>query len=141
MLFLYIVVVILLLASLLLGVRLAIVTVIFFFISSFLSLRSLSINSLLLFLSVAVVLHSPPTLSNSRYLLTQSSHHILCLLRLLFPSTFWASDLFASFSSPILSTWPAHFNLLITKCFLTHSFTPTSTLSSSILVLSMLYIS
>ena len=36
--------------------------------------------------------------------LTQSSLSTLGLLRLLLPSTFWASHLFATFSSPILST-------------------------------------
>ena len=49
------------------------------------SLTAFSINSLQLLL-FAVVLHSPPTLSRS--LLTQSSHRILGLPRL-----FWPSDL------------------------------------------------
>ena len=42
--------------------------------------------------------------------LPQSSHHILGLPRLLFPFTFWASALFANYSSPILSICPAHSN-------------------------------
>jgi len=59
------------------------------------SLTAFSINSLQLLLSFAVVLHSPPT--PSRYLFTQSYHHILGLPRLRFPSTSWTSYLFANF--------------------------------------------
>ena len=51
------------------------------------SLPMFSFKSLQLLLSVAVVLHSPPTLS--RPLLTQPSHCILGLPRLFFPSNFW----------------------------------------------------
>ena len=58
------------------------------------SLPAFSITSLQL-VSFAVVLHSPPTLS--RYLLMQSFHRILGFPRLFFPSTFWASALFANF--------------------------------------------
>ena len=58
------------------------------------------------------VLHSPPTLS--RPLLTPSSHRILCLPLLPFLFAFWVSDVFVIISSPILSTWPAHFNLFLT---------------------------
>ena len=65
-----------------------------------LSLASFSINSLQILLSAAIGLQSPHALSWS--FVTQSSHRILVLLRLLFHSTFWASVLFASFSSPIL---------------------------------------
>ena len=81
----------------------AMVTGVFFssLLSDF-SLTTFSINSLQLFLSFAVVLHSPPTLSRS--LLKQSSHRTLGLPRILFPSTFWASHLFASCSTHILST-------------------------------------
>ena len=71
------------LASLSSGVRLAMVTVIFS--SSLLPSLSLpmsSVKSLKLLLSHNI-LHSYPTLS--RPLLTQSSHRILCLPRLLFP--------------------------------------------------------
>ena len=94
-------VVVLLLVFLSTRVRFAMVTVVFFFIFSFLtSLTTFSINRLQL-LSFAVVLHSPPTLLRS--FLTQSSHHILSLPRLLFSSSFWESDLFASFPTPILS--------------------------------------
>ena len=63
------------------------------FSSSFVSspfLTTFSINSLQL-LSFAVVLHSPPTLSRS--ILTQSSHRILSIYRLLFLSTCWAADI------------------------------------------------
>ena len=35
-----------------------------------------------------------------------------------FPSTFWASHLYVTYSSPILSTWPAHFNLFLANFFL-----------------------
>ena len=56
----------------------------YFFLTTF------SITSLQLLLSLAVVLHSPPTLSRS--LLTQSSHHILDLPRLLFPFSFFLSS-------------------------------------------------
>ena len=84
------------------------------FSSSFLSSPHVSLNSLQLLLSVAVLLHSPPTLSRS--LLTHSSHRILGILRLLFPSTFWASVFFAEFSishsfhmtSPFLPTPHRH---------------------------------
>ena len=100
------------------------------------SLTAFSINNLQL-LSLAAVLRSPLTLSRS--LLTQSSHHILGLSCLLFPSIFWASDVFATFLSPIISTQLAHFNLLLTNFFLKVSFTPTSTLISSILLLSTLF--
>ena len=75
-----------LLFSLSSGVRLAKVTVIFsssFLSSPHFSLSVLSINSLQLLLSLTFVLHSPPTLSRS--LLTQSSHRILGLPRLLSP--------------------------------------------------------
>ena len=118
----------------------AMVTVIFslsFLSSPHFSPTVFSINSLQLLLTFAVVLHSPPNLSLS--LLTQSSHHILGLLRLLFPSTFWASALFANFLSPILSTCPAHFSPLLTSFFLKLSFTPTCSLSSSSLLLSTLF--
>ena len=55
--------------------------------------------------------------------LNTSSHHILNLPRLLFLSTFWASAVFANFSSPILSTCGAHFSLLLTSYLLNVSFT------------------
>ena len=47
-------------------------------------------------------LQSHPT--RPRSLLTQSSQRILGLPRLLFPSNFWSSNLFANLSSPILFT-------------------------------------
>ena len=46
--------------------------------------------------------------------------------------------LFCQFLSPILSTWPAYINLLITNFFLKLSFIPTPTLSSSNLLSSTL---
>ena len=102
----------------------------FFPLVTFLSLSSLSTvsNSL----SFAVVFHSPPTFSRS--LLTQTSHHILVLPCLLFPSTFLASAFNANFSSPFLSTSPAHFSLLLTSFFLKLSFIPTFTLGLSSLL-------
>ena len=51
-------------------------------------------------------------------------------------TTFWTSALFASLSSPILSAWPTHVKLA--NFFLRFSLTPTSTLNSSILLLSVL---
>ena len=75
------------------GVRLAMITIIFsssFFSSPHFSPTAFSFTSLLL-LSAALVPHSPPTLSKS--LLTQSSHRIIGLPRLPFPSTFWTSAL------------------------------------------------
>ncbi len=51
-------------------------------------------------------------------LLAQSSHRFLGLHRLLFFSTFWAIDLFASVSTLILSTWPVHFKLFLANFFL-----------------------
>ena len=59
------------------------------------SFTTFSINSLQLLLLLAVVLPHPPTLCRS--LLTQSSHLILGLPRLLFPSTFWAFAHFFAF--------------------------------------------
>ena len=57
-----------------------------------------------------------------------------------FPSTFLTSDHFAYFSSPIHSPRWTHFYLLLTNFFLKLSYTQTSTLSSSILLLSALFI-
>ena len=100
---------------------LATVTVIFS--SSFLSwphispteLRCLSTisNS---YISFAVVIHFPPTLSRS--LLMQSFHRSLGLPPSFFPTTFWASGVFAKYSFPIVSTCPALFNLLLASLFL-----------------------
>ena len=58
------------------------------------SLTILYTISVQLFLSFAVVLHSPPTLSRS--LFTHSSLRILGFPRLLLPSAFRASDFFAN---------------------------------------------
>ena len=105
-------VVVLLLTSLSSGVMVAMVSV---SIVSFLPLLfppcSLTIfctKSLQFLLSFAVVLHS--SFSHSPL------HRSLCLPPLLFPSTFWASAFCVSFTSPILSTWPGHFNLLHQWC-------------------------
>ena len=70
--------------------------------------------------------------------LNASPHHILGLPRLPFSYTFWPSDLFASFSSLILSMCLANFSLLLINFSLKLSFTQTSTLSSSSLLLSAL---
>ena len=113
------------------------VTVVLFSVVSFptfLSLPSLTMSNS--FLPVAVVLHTPLILTSSS-LLTQSSHRNLVFLASC-SSTFWTSVLFANYSTPILSTCPAHFNLIRTSFFLKRSFTPTSTLSSFILLLSAL---
>ena len=101
-----------LLASVSPGVRLAMVTIIFFFVFPQFYLTMFSNSSLQLLLSFAVVLHSPPRLT--RPLLTKSSHCIFSLPCVLFPFTFRASDLHQFFVSPFLSTWLAHFNLLLT---------------------------
>ena len=110
-------VVVLLLLSLSSGVRLATVTDIFFFVfsSPHFSLTTFSINSLQLLLSFAVVLHSPPTLS--RCLSTQSSHYILGLPRLLFPTTSWASALFVNFSSPHVRLISAYSSIVYSQNF------------------------
>ena len=87
-----------------------------------LSLTAFSITSLHLFYLLLLCSILLPL-----FLLTQSSHHILSFPHL-FPSSFWAF-----FTSPILSTCPAHFSLLLTGVWLKLSFTAASTVSSSIL--------
>ena len=79
----------------------------------FFSLRSLQVyNSfylLLLFLIVLLIFQIPPNAIIPSQV--RSS-------RLPFPFTFWTSVLIASFSSPIVSTLPAHVNLFLAKFFL-----------------------
>ena len=94
------------------GVRWAIV-----FLFPRFSLATFSINSLQLLLSVAIVLHSTPTLSSSQQV--QFFHRVLGLPRLLLPSTFCASDLFARLFSPTFPMHkPVHFNILLTNILL-----------------------
>ena len=90
------------------------VTVVFFFVFfpvTFLSLRSLA------------------SVSNSHLLLLFPSHSFQTFLSAVLPShsrysslpfSLWASDFFASFSKPILSTLPDNFNLLLTNFFFNH---------------------
>ena len=132
-------IVVLLLLSLSARVKMALATVIYSSSSLYslhCSLIAFSIPNLQL-LSLDVLLHSPPT--HSRSLLAHSSHRILRLPRPLFPSTFWAPALLLFFIShsfhmfgPFQPT-PQQFRL---KTFF-HS--PTSTLSSSILLLPALF--
>ena len=98
---------------------------------------SLSSSFLFSYFSCYILYNQSPTPSisfSSHSFLMQSSHHILGLPGLMFPSTFWASHLFA-----ILSTLLVHVKLFLTNFFLKLSFIPTSTLSSSILLLSALF--
>ena len=74
-------------------------------------------------------------------LLTQSSHLSVGLLRLLLPCSHNSAALFGSMSSAILSTCPAHCNLLLTMAVSLHVkllCTPVSSLNSTILRLSAL---
>ena len=61
---------------------------------------------------------------------TVAFNAILVAISVFLASTFWASALFTRFSSAILSTWSAY--VLLTNFFLELSYTPTSTLISSI---------
>ena len=96
------------------------VTVIF--PSSFFPLLN-SINSLQLLLSFAVVLPSSPTLP--RPLLTQSHRIAFSVFLASLFSPLSEHLLSANFSSVILSTYPAHFSLLLTSFFIKLSFIPT----------------
>ena len=71
-------------------------------------------------------------------LLTQSSHLSLGLPRLLLPCSHNSAALFGSMSSAILSTCPAHCNLLLTSLYVKLLCTPVSSLNSTILRLSAL---
>ena len=71
-------------------------------------------------------------------LLTQSSHLSLGLPRLLLPCSRNSAALFGSLSSAILSTCPAHCNLLLTSLSVKLLCTPVSSLNSTILRLSAL---
>ena len=68
--------------------------------------------------------------------ITFSSHCILLFPCLFFPSTFWASALFSNCHLPFC---PCLAHLSFTNFFLKCSFTPTSILSSSILLLTALF--
>ena len=107
----------------------------FFLSSHHFSPTAFCISSLQL-LFVAVVLHSPSTLPRS--LLTQSSNRIVGLSRVLFPPH-PRHLISANFSSPIPSTCPARFNLLLHSFILKLSFAPTSALSSFSLLLSAVF--
>ena len=79
---------------------------------------------------------SSPALLTS--LLTQSSHLSLGLPHLLLPCSHNSAALFGSLSSAILSTCPAHCNLLLTSLSVKLLCTPVSSLNSTILRLSAL---
>ena len=66
----------------------------------------------------------PPIAAFITYLLTQSSHLSLGLPRLLLPCSRNSAALFASLSSAILSTCPAHCKLLLTSLSVTFLCTP-----------------
>ena len=66
-------------------------------------------------ISLALVLHSPPT--PTKYFFMQSSHLSLGLPLLLLPSTLSTSVLFVNRSPPILSMCPAHFNPFSSPAF------------------------
>ena len=116
------VVVVVLLLSLSSGVRLAMVNVLFSssFLSSSLSSHCVLYHQsptyifyilyLLYLLPFSILIPLFPDISYCRH-----SRHILGLPRLPFPSTFWASALIANLSSPILSTCPVHFTLILTS--------------------------
>ena len=80
---------------------------------------------------------SPPNPTKS--LFAQSSHHSRGLPPLLQPSTPNASPLCQLFPFRSFQVCPAHFNLLLTSYLLKPSFTPNSSLSSSILSASTLF--
>ena len=103
------------------GVRFAmVISCYLFFVFSFLS--SLFSHCVLYHQSstpsFAVALHSPPTLSKSLFSLNAMLPSHFRSSSPPFPSTFWASAPFASFSTPILSTRPARFSPLLTSVFL-----------------------
>ena len=78
--------------------------------------------------------HSPP--NPTKPLFTQSSHLTLSLHLLLLPFTVSASALCVNRSLPNRSTCPTDFDRRLTSFLVKISFTPTSSLSSSILRLS-----
>ena len=78
----------------------------------------------------------PPAFFTS--LFTQSSHLSLGLPRLLLPCSRNSAALFGNRSSAILSTCPAHCNLLLTSLSVKLLYTPVSSLNSTILRLSAL---
>ena len=81
----------------------------------------------------------PPLLSSSHLsLITQSSHLSIGLPRLLLPCSRNSAALFDSLSSAILSTCPAHCNLLLTSLSVKLLCTPLSPLNSTIFRLSAL---
>ena len=95
-------------------------------------------STLLCFLSSSSSL--PPLLSSSHLSLIfiQSSHLSLGLPRLLLPCSRNSVALFGSRSSAILSTCPAHCNLLLISLSVKLLYTPVSSLNSTILRVSAL---
>ena len=81
-----------------------------------------------------LIAFSSPALLTS--LLTQSSHLSLGLPRLLLPCSRNSAALFGSMSSAILSTCPAHCNLLLTSISVKLLCTPVTSLNSTIIRLS-----
>ena len=89
-------------------------------------------------LSLVFFLQSSSSPAFLTSLLTQSSHLTLGLPRLLLPCSRNSAVLFGSMSSAILSTCPAHCNLLLTSLSVKLLCTPVSSLNSTILRLSAL---
>ena len=87
-------------------------------------------------LSPVFFFQSPSSLAFFTSLLTQSSHLSLGLPRLLLPCSRNSASLFGSLSSAILSTCPAHCNLLLASLSVKLLSTPVSSLSSTILRMS-----
>ena len=80
----------------------------------------------------------PPLLPSSRISYRQSSHLSLGLPCLLLPSPRNSAALFGSLSSAILSTCPAHCNLLLASLYVKLLCIPASSLNSTIFLLSAL---
>ncbi len=89
-------------------------------------------------LSLAFFFQSSSSPAYLTSFLTQSSHLSLGLPRLLLPCSRNSAALFGSLSSAILSTCPAHCNLLLTSFSVKLICTPVSSLNSTILRLSAL---
>ena len=97
------------LASLSSSVRLAVTTVVYFFMFSFFIFLSLCSTSFYLLPLPPFFSHSFQSSRNA--VLLRHSRSSPCPISL----HFLGSNLFVNFSFPILSTWPAHFNLLLTN--------------------------
>ena len=99
--------------------------------------RLLFIVSFFSLFSHYVLYHQSPTPSIFCCCSPLSSHSFQIYFNIVLPlhprcssppflTTFWASALFANFSSPILFIRPTNFSILLTNVFLKLSFTPTS---------------